>query len=80
MEILHRIEFWSFVAYLLLSVVASAFNDWIRSRAEAGEPVAPWVLRLAAGVNIAAANVDKARQLWRGYRGPSAAPKAGGGA
>lgn len=47
----------------LLSIFAGFFNGRIRAAQAAGETIAPGVLKVVAGLNVLAVNIDKARQL-----------------
>ena len=54
------------------SIASSVVNHIIRSQTDAGSTPPPWILTAAAVLNAVALNGDKALQLVKGYRGPSA--------
>ncbi|MDP3910855.1 MAG: hypothetical protein Q8Q14_10745 [Gemmatimonadales bacterium] len=56
---------------IVASLAASVANGWVRTLAEQGVTIPRWVLIVVAILNVLAANLDKAGQLARGYRGPS---------
>lgn len=56
----------------VMSAVASLINHVVRSRQEAGKPVAPALLGAGAVINLASVNVDKALQLAKLFKSAKA--------
>ena len=59
------------IAIPMISLLASMMNQAIRSLTDSGTVVPQWILSIAAIVNVLSVNIDKAIQLFRGYRGPA---------
>lgn len=55
----------------IISLFASVINQVIRQLTDGGVVVPKWALTVAAIVNIFSINIDKAMQMFSGYRGPA---------